>query len=124
MADSITKAQVKDFVEAAHGDLPKVQQMLEEKSQLLGMPSGNETALGAACQMRRVDIIRYLLEQGAEMNISVACVLGLTDRVTDFLADDPLLLDKGDKQSHNKHPVYFAEHQPETLALLKSKGAK
>lgn len=119
-----SKAQVKDFVEAAHGDLPKVQRMLEEEPQLLEMPNGSETALGAACQMRRVDIIQYLLEQGAKMNISAACVLGLTERVTDFLAHDPLLLNKGDKQSHNKHPVYFAEHQPETLALLKSRGAK
>lgn len=117
-------AQVKDFVEAAHSDLPKVQRTLEEEPQLLEMPNGNEMALGAACQMRRVDIIQYLLEQGAELNISAACVLGLTERVTGFLAHDPLLLSKGDKQSHNKHPVYFAEHQPETLALLKSRGAK
>lgn len=119
-----SKAQVKDFVEAAHGDLPKVQQMLQAEPQLLEMLNGNETALGAACQMRRVDIVQYLLEQGAEMNISAACVLGLTERVADFLAHDPLLLSKGDKQSHNKHPIYFAGQQPETLALLKSRGAK
>jgi ankyrin repeat protein len=88
------------------------------------MPNGNETALGAACQMRRSDIVEYLLEQGAELNLSAACVLGLTDRVAEFLTQDPALLSKGDKQSHNKHPLYFAEHQPETLALLMGKGAK
>lgn len=119
-----SKAQVKEFVEAAHGDLPKVQQMLKDEPQLLEMLNGNETALGAACQMRRTDIIEYLLEQGAELNLSAACVLGLTERVADFLAQDPTLLSKGDKQSHNKHPVYFAEHQPETLAMLKRQGAK
>ncbi len=119
-----TRVQVKDFVEAAHGDLPKVQQMLAEEPQLLGLPNGNETALGAACQMRRTDIIEYLLEQGAAMTPSAACVLGLTDRVVAFLADDPALLNKGDKQSHNRHLVYFAEHQPETLQMLKSRGAK
>lgn len=58
------------------------------------------------------------------MNISAACVLGLTDRVAEFLAHDPLLLNKGDKQSHNKHLIYFAEHQPETLAMLKKQGTK
>ena len=119
-----SKMQVKEFVKAAHGDLPKVQQMLTNEPKLLQMPNGNEIALGAACQMRRSDIIEYLFEQGAELNISAACVLGLTERVADFLAHEPALLNKGDKQSHNKHPIYFAEQQPETLAMLKSKGAK
>ena len=119
-----SKVQVKEFVEAAHGDLLKVQQMLAIEPLLLLLPSGNETALGAACQMRRQDIIQSLITQGAELNISAACVLGLTDRVADFLAHDPTLLNKGDKQSHNKHLVYFAEDQPETMALLKSRGAK
>ncbi len=120
----VTKAEVKGFVEAAHGDLPEVQRMLAGKPQLLSAPNGNETALGAACQMRRIDIVQHLLAQGAEMTLSAACVLGLTDEVTRFLADDPALLNKGDKQSHNKHPVYFAQNQPETLQMLKSRGAK
>ncbi len=121
---TITKAEVKDFVEAAHGDLPKVQRLLAENPQLLNMPNGNETALGAACQMRRTDIVSYLVEQGAEMTLSASCVLGLTARVAAFLSDDPTRLNKGDKQSHNKHPIYFAEYQAETLELLKRQGAK
>lgn len=124
MAEGVTKAEVKDFVEAAHADLPKVQRLLAGNPQLLNMPNGNETALGAACQMRRVDIISFLVEQGAELTLPAACVLGLTERVTAFLSDDPTLLNKGDKQSHNKHPIYFAECQAETLELLKSLGAK
>ena len=120
----MNKADVKTFVEAAHGDLAKVQQMLETEPALLNEPNGNETALGAACQMRRIDIIQYLLGQGAAMTLSAACVLGLTDKVKEFIAGDPGLISKGDKQSHNKHPVYFAENQPDTLQWLKSKGAK
>ena len=120
----MNKADVKTFVEAAHSDLAKVQQMLDNEPDLLNEPNGNETALGAACQMRRIDIIQYLLGQGAEMTLSAACVLGLTDKVEEFIANDPGLLSKGDKQSHNKHPVYFAENQPDTLQWLKSKGAK
>ena len=120
----MTKAETKDFVEAAHGDLPKVQRLLLGNPQLLNLPNGNETALGAACQMRRTDIVSFLVDQGAEMTLSAACVLGLTERVAAFLSEDPTLLNKGDKQSHNKHPVYFAEFQAETLQLLKGRGAK
>lgn len=75
MAGDTIKAEIKEFVEAAHGDLPKVQRLLAENPELLNMPNGNETALGAACQMRRADIISYLVEQGAEMTLSAACVL-------------------------------------------------
>ncbi len=119
-----TKAEVKEFVEAAHGDLPKLQRMLAEKPELLLMPNGNETALGAACQMRRSDIIMFLLGQGEALDISAACVLGRADQVASFLDADPTLLSKGNKRAHNKHPLYFAENQPEVLTLLKARGAK
>lgn len=87
-----TKAEVKEFVEAAHGDLPKIQRMLAQQPGLLLMPNGNETALGAACQMRRADLVEFLLAQGETMDISAACVLGLTDRVAAFMDADPALL--------------------------------
>ena len=119
-----TKAEVKAFVEAAHGDLPKIQQMLAENPELLLLPNGNETALGAACQMRRPDIIEFLLARGETLDISAACVLGLPDQVAAFLDADPGLVSKGNKRAHNKHPLYFAEGQPEVLALLKARGAK
>ena len=120
----ITKADVKEFVEAAHGSLSRVQQLLSEKPQLLNMPNGNETALGAACQMKHTDLIQYLIAQGAPMDISAACVLGLTDKVTEFLDADPSLVNAKNKQSHGKTPIVFASEQPEVTALLKSRGAK
>lgn len=119
-----TKAEIKEFVETAHGDLPKLQRLLLAKPELLTLPNGNETALGAACQMRRPDILEFLLTQGETMTLSAACVLGRVDLVSAFLDADPTLLRLGDKKAHNKHPVYFAENQPEVLALLKSRGAK
>ena len=119
-----TKAEIKEFVETAHGDLPKLQRLLLAKPELLTLPNGNETALGAACQMRRLDILEFLLTQGETMTLSAACVLGRVDLVSAFLDADPTLLRLGDKKAHNKHPVYFAENQPEVLALLKSRGAK
>ena len=107
-----TKADVKEFVEAAHGDLPKLQQMLAKRPDLLVMPSGNETALGAACQMRRPDIIEFLLGQGETLDLSAACVLGLADKVTAFLDADPTLLNKGNKKAHNKPPCVSPRASP------------
>ena len=121
---TLTKADIREFVETAHGDLPKLRRLLAKKPNLLTQPNGNETALGAACQMRRPDILEFLLGQGEIMTLSATFVLGRVDLVTAFLDADPALLSKGDKKAHNKHPVYFAENQPEVLSLLKSRGAK
>ena len=120
----ITKADVKEFVEAAHGNIEKVKQMLSDKPLLLNMPNGNETALGAACQMKHIELIQFLITQGAPMDIYAACVLGLTDKVTEFLDADPSLVNTKNKQSHSKTPIVFASEQPEIIALLKSRGAK
>ncbi|BDI32745.1 hypothetical protein CCAX7_47960 [Capsulimonas corticalis] len=120
----ITKADVKEFVEAAHGNLEKVKQMLSEKPLLLNMPNGNETALGAACQMKHAALIQFLISQGAPMDISAACVLGMTEKVTEFLDADPSLINTKNKQSHGKTPIVFASEQPEVLALLRSRGEK
>jgi len=118
------KAEVKEFVEAAHGDLPRVMQMLESNPQLLNLPNGSETALGAACQMRRRDIVEYLLSKGAAMDIFAACVLGLTDTVRSFLDANPSLVNAKAGHAHRKPPLYFAAEQPEVVALLKSRGAE
>lgn len=120
----VAKNDIKEFVEAAHGDFNKVKRMLEEKPLLLHMPNGNETAIGAACQMKRKDIIEFLLAQGVPMDIYCACVLGLKEQVSDFLDADPTLLNRKNKQSHIKPPIVFASEQPEVLALLKSRGAQ
>lgn len=120
----ITLNDVKEFVYAAHGDLEKVQRLLTEKPGLLLMANGNETAMGAACQMKRRDIIEFLLAQGVPMDIYAACVLGHADQVAGFLDADPALVNLGYKASHNKKPVSFASEHPEILALLHSRGAK
>ncbi len=118
------KTTVREFVEAAHGDLPKVRRMLESDLQLLNMPHGSETALGAACQMRRKDIVEYLLSQGAEMDIYAACVLGRTEAVRSFLDANAALVNAKARHAHRKPPLYFAAGQPEVEALLKSRGAE
>ena len=111
-------------MDAAHGDMELVKRMLLDKPLLLNMPNGNETALGAACQMKNIELIQFLLAQGATMDISTACVLGLTDKVAEFLDADPSLLTAKNWRSHGKTPIVFASEQPDVLELLKSRGSK
>ena len=120
----ITKQDIKEFVTAAHGNLDMLRQMLATKPGLLNLPNGNETAMGAACQMKRGDIIEFLLDQGAPLDIYAACVLGWTDKVAAFLDADPTLLNAKHKQSHNKYLSTFATEQLAVLALLQQRGAK
>ena len=74
--------------------------------------------------MRRPDILEFLLAQGETIAPSAARVLGRVDLATAFLDTDPAALSRGDKKAHNKHPLYFAEMQPDVLALLKLMRAK
>ena len=74
--------------------------------------------------MRRPDILEFLLAQGETITPFAAHVLGRVDLVTAFLDADPAALSRGDKKAYNKHPLYFAEMQPDVLALLKLLGAK
>jgi len=120
----ITLNDVKDFVTAAHGDLAKVKAMLAEKPGLRDRANGNETALGAACQMRFPAMVELLLAAGAVLDLPAACVLGRADTVAAMLDADPSLLTQSAKHAHGKKPLYFAENQPEVLALLRERGAK
>lgn len=72
---------VQEFVGNAHGDLTRVQQLLEQEPALLNAAwdwgGGDwETGLGAASHMGRKDIALYLLERGARMDIFAAAMLG------------------------------------------------
>ena len=72
---------VQEFVGNAHGDLARVQQLLEQEPMLINAAwdwgGGDwETGLGAASHMGRKDIALYLLERGARMDIFAAAMLG------------------------------------------------
>jgi len=65
---------VQEFVGNAHGNKERVQELLEQEPALLQAAwdwgGGDwETALGAAAHMGRQDIARYLLAQGARIDI-------------------------------------------------------
>jgi hypothetical protein len=72
---------VRDFVANAHGDLERVKALLAEQPKLVNAAwdwgGGDwETGLGAAAHVGRRDIVEYLLEQGARLDLFAAAMLG------------------------------------------------
>ena len=77
----LAPAIVNEFVGKAHGDLDRVRELLAQHPALVNAAWnwGNgdwETGLGAAAHVGRSDIVLYLLEQGARMDIFAAAMLG------------------------------------------------
>jgi ankyrin repeat protein len=76
------QALVEECVGNAHGNLERVKELVEEHPGLVGARAPwNETAVEAATQMGRRDIIGYLVSRGAPTDFFTACVLGRTDLV-------------------------------------------
>lgn len=89
-----TKDQIRDFIVAAHGNLPRVREMLIKNPGLLNMrhfwsESDSETAIQAAAQTGSVPVVEYLLERGAPLDVCTAAMLGRKENVQRMLAKDP-----------------------------------
>lgn len=112
----ITPDLVQEFVIAAHGNLEKVKTMLPQQPGLLNIPWAmfDETALAAASHMGRRDIAEYLLEAGAPLTVCAAAMLGRTDDVAAFLADDPAL---ANAQGAHGIPILFHAAMSGNLAV-------
>ena len=85
---------VRDFVANAHGNLPHVQQLLQQEPALVNAAwdwgGGDwETGLGAASHVGRKDIALFLLEHGARMDVFAAAMLGRVEIVSTILAAFP-----------------------------------
>jgi hypothetical protein len=85
---------VQEFVGKAHGDLPRVKELLGQEPRLLNAcwdwGGGDwETALGAAAHMGRRDIALYLLDLGARIDLFAAAMLGKLEIVKAILTDQP-----------------------------------
>ena len=90
MPDLPHQAIVDDFVGNAHGNFARVKELLDQYPALVNaVASWNETALAAAAQTGQVQIAKMLLAAGAPMEICTAAMLGLRDRVADYLKADP-----------------------------------
>jgi hypothetical protein len=94
----INRLFVQDFVIYAHSDLPMVKKLLEREPSVLNgtMDWGGgdwESGLGGASHMGRRDIVEFLLEKGARIDIFCAAMMGQLDAVKSFLALQPQLID-------------------------------
>jgi hypothetical protein len=94
----INRLHVQDFVIYAHSDLAMTKKLLEKEPALLNatMDWGGgdwETGLGGASHMGRRDIVTFLLEKGARIDLFCAAMMGQLDAVKSFLAVQPNLID-------------------------------
>lgn len=96
--EQVNRQLLQDFVIFAHSDFAMVKQLLEREPGLLNgavdWGGGDfETALGGASHMGKHDIVEYLLERGARIDIFCAAMLGQIDAVRGFLTLQPALID-------------------------------
>ncbi len=85
---------VDKFVALCHGRLDLVQSMLKEHPALINMRSkDDETGIQAACHTGQKEIVKFLLSQGAVLDICVASLLGMEDDVRGRLDADAAQID-------------------------------
>ena len=94
----LNRVMVQDFVIYAHMDIDKVKMLLAKEPRLVAATidwgGGDwESGLGGASHMGNKDIVNYLLEKGARIDIFCAAMMGQLDVVKSFLALQPNLID-------------------------------
>jgi ankyrin repeat protein len=125
---SPTPEQIKDFVIAGHGNLPKVQAMLAETPALLNVAQAwsgtdHETAIQAAAHVGARPVAEFLLAHGAPLAIPTAAMLGRIEAVQQLLAEQP-----GRVKEAGAHGIPLLPHAAlsgivELIALLHGCGA-
>ncbi|HSS52982.1 MAG TPA: ankyrin repeat domain-containing protein [Thermoanaerobaculia bacterium] len=120
---------VRQFVIAGHGNLDVVKEMLAQQPALINATwdwgGGDwETALGGASHMGNKPIAEYLLAHGARMDVFCSTMLGKTEIVKAFLADDLKVVDL--KGPHGIPLVRHAQagKQEALVEMLVAAGAK
>ena len=89
---------VQDFVIFAHSELDLVKKLVEKEPALLNATidwgAGDwESGLGGASHMGRRDIVEYLLDRGARIDIFCAAMMGQLEAIRSFLTLQPKLID-------------------------------
>jgi hypothetical protein len=87
-------AMVQEFVAKSHGDLDRVEALLQAQPALVNAAwdwgAGDwETGLGAAAHVGRRDIALFLLDRGARLDVFAAAMLGHLDVVQAAVAARP-----------------------------------
>jgi len=120
--------QIRDFVIAAHGNLPRVREMLAEHPGLLNLPhqwaeGDSETAIQAAAQVGSTPLVEYLLNRGAPLEICTAAMLGRKQVVERMLDENPNLIEA--RGAHGIPLMPHAAHSGnlELAQLLFERGA-
>ncbi len=94
----INRQLAQDFIIYAHSDLELVKKLLDKEPGLINATmdwgAGDwETGLGGASHMGRRDIVEFLLERGARMDLFCAAMMGQLEAVKAFLTLQPKLID-------------------------------
>jgi hypothetical protein len=122
---------VKEYVTVAHGQFPRLREMLENDNQLLHVShdwggGDYESAIEAAGHVGNKEIAVYLLGKGARYNIYLACMLGHLDIVRQVLTLNPQLLNS--KGPHGFTMLHHAQkggvESKSIVDYLVSLGAK
>ncbi len=123
----LNRTQLQDFVIYAHSDLEMTKKLLDKEPALLnGMMDWGagdwESALGGASHMGRHDIVGFLLERGARIDIFCATMMGRLEAVKSFLTLQPHLIDARGPHGFNLHfhAQLAGEHAEKMLAYLQS----
>ncbi|MDB5352860.1 MAG: hypothetical protein JWN86_4107 [Planctomycetota bacterium] len=94
----INRVLVQDFVVYAHSELDMARKLLDKEPALLNATidwgGGDwESGLGGASHMGRRDIVAFLLDRGARIDMFCAAMMGQIDAVRSFLTLQPHLID-------------------------------
>lgn len=117
---------VQQFVSAAHSDLDATRVLLEKEPSLVNAAwdwgGGDwETALGGASHMGRRDVAKYLLANGARLDVFAAAMLGMIDIVRAAIEAGPTVVNVG-----GPHGIPLVNHaeiggNADVVALIRSK---
>lgn len=104
----LSRVMLQDFVIFAHSELEMTRKLLEREPGLLNgavdWGGGDfETALGGASHMGRKDIVAFLLERGARIDIFCSAMLGQLEVVKTFLTLQPALIDAAGPHGFGLH---------------------
>lgn len=107
MKSEVEQSVVEELVGNAHGNLVRVQELLDAHPEALNSRAPwNETAVEAATQMGNKPILDLLIARGAPVDFFTACVLGRVEDVAAELAADPARA--GARGVHDLPALYFA----------------
>lgn len=106
----LEKELVNEFVKVAHGDLARVQALIQQEPALVNAAwdwgGGDwETGLGAAAHTGQREIALFLLERGARLDLFAAAMLGNLTVVKAILSEFPAMI-----QAKGPHGIPLLVH--------------